>query len=60
MRGEDKDAFKHFHQYNYSHGKWGGDKNTKLADHLSVKGVKHCVESSYVLRMIEGIAVNLW
>jgi hypothetical protein len=53
-------TLKHFYQYNYNHGKWGVDKSTELADHLSVDGLKLCFESEYILRMVQGIVVSLW
>jgi hypothetical protein len=53
-------TFKHFHQYNYNHGKWGVDKSTEMACHVTVDGVKVCFEATYILRMIVAIIIALW
>ena len=53
-------TLKHYQQYQYNKSKWGLDKNTEFNERVLSDGMKICVESRYIIRMVNALAITTW
>jgi hypothetical protein len=51
---------KHYQQYQYNKSKWGLDKNTEFNERVLGDGIQLCVESRYIIQMVNALAITTW